>query len=232
MQRRFTSFAVAALLVAGGVSACGGSSSGSSNGVAGKSAEGIVAAAAAAVKGVTSVRVSGTITSGGTPITLDLNLVAGRGASGSMSEHGLAFKLIAIGKTLYINGSPGFWEHFGGAAAATLFKGKWLEAPLSSGDFASFSALTNAGELFTKLLGSHGALTKVAQTTVSGQKVVGVHDATKGGTLYVAVNGPAYPVEIVAAGVDQGRIVFGSFNENVSLTAPSGAINISQLHGG
>jgi hypothetical protein len=230
MRSRLLASLVSAVLVAGGVAACGGSG-GSGNGVAAKSADGIVAAAAASVKGVTAFRISGTVASGGQQITLDLSLVAGKGASGTLTENGLSFKLIAIGKTIYINGSPGFWRHFGGAAAATLFQGKWLKAPLGSGNFASLSSLTNAGELFNKLLDTHGTLKKVGQTTIAGQKVVGVRDLTKGGTLYVATNGPAYPIEIVSAGADQGHVSFGDFGQSTALTAPAGAIDISQLKG-
>lgn len=232
MRLRGVSAAICAVLVSGTVAACGSSgSSSSSNGVAAKSPEAILAAAYASVKGVKSLRIYGSLSSDGEPITLDLNLVAGEGASGSISEHGLGFKLIAIGKTIYIEGSTAFWTQYGGAAAATLFKGKWLKAPLASGSFASLSALTNANELFAKLLGSHGPLVKVAETTIAGQKVVGVRDTTKGGTLYVAVNGPAYPVEIAASGVDQGHVSFGDFNQTTSVTAPSSSIDVSQLKG-
>jgi len=58
-----------------------------------------------------------------------------------------------------------------------------------------------------------------------------VHDASKRATLYVALSGPAYPVEIDASGADHGRLVFSKFNEAVTLIPPSPVIDISQLHG-
>jgi hypothetical protein len=232
MRLRGVSAAICAVLASGAIAACGSSgASSSSNGVAAKSPEAILAATYASIKGVKSLRIYGSLSSEGLPVTLDLNLVAGEGASGSMSEHGLSFKLIAVGKTIYIQGSKAFWTQYGGAAAATLFKGRWLKASLSTGSFASLYALTNANELFAKLLGSHGPLVKVAETTIGGQKVVGVHDTTKGGTLYVAVNGPAYPVELVANGVGKGHVSFGDFNQTTSVTAPSSSIDVSQLKG-
>ncbi len=226
MRSRVAMCAGCALFVVGAISACGGSSD---NGVAAKSPAAIVGAAVEATAGVRSVHVSGSIVSGGSPIMLDLDLVAGKGGRGSMTANGLSFQLVAIGKVLYINAGPAFWRHFGGAAAAQLFKGKWLKASASSSDFASLASLTNVHGLFSKLLTSHRKLAKGATTTVNGQKVVAVNDATKKGTLYVATTGKPYPVEIMGGGAKGGQIVFDRFNESVSLTAPANSIDISQL---
>jgi hypothetical protein len=224
---RIATWLVSALLVAGMTSACG-SSSPSSNGVASKSPAAIISAAEGAITGLKSVRVAGSIVSGGSRITLDLSLVSGKGGRGQMSESGLGFQMVVLDQTVYIDGSPGFWRHFGGAAAAQLFEGKWLKAP-ASGSFASVALLTNVDKLFNQLLSSHGTLAKGATTTVDGQKVVAIKDTTKGGTLYVATTGKPYPVEIVKTGAQGGRVVFDHFNNSVSLTAPANAIDISQL---
>jgi hypothetical protein len=188
----------------------------------------IVSAAEGAITGVKSVRVSGSIVTQNTRITLDLNLVSGKGGRGQMSESGLGFQIVVLNQTAYINGSPAFWRHFGGAAAAQLFEGKWLKAP-ASGSFASVAVLTNVHDLFSQMLSSHGTLAKGATTTVDGHKVVAINDTTKGGTLYVATTGQPYPVEVVRSGSQGGRIVFGQFNVPVSLTAPANAIDLSKL---
>jgi hypothetical protein len=229
MPRRPALPILLSLLVAGVVSACGGSSTPSGNGVAAKSPDAIVSAATKAVAGLNTMHISGSVVSGGTPISLDLALVSGKGATGSMSENGLSFKLINVGKFVYINGSPGFWRHFGGSAAAQLFQGKWLKAPSTTGDFASLSSLTNLHKLLGSLLSNHGPLKKGDTSTVNGQKVVGVKDSTKGGTLYVATTGKPYPVELVKTGTDGGKVVFDRLNASVSLAAPPNSINISQL---
>jgi len=227
---RITAWLVSALFAAGAISACGGSSP-SSNGVASKSVAGIITAAGGAISGVKYVRVSGSIVSGGSRITLDLNLASGKGGRGQMSEKGLGFQIVVLDQTVYIDGSPAFWRHFGGAAAAQLFQGKWLKAP-ANGSFASVALLTNVHELFSQLLSSHGTLAKGATTTVDGQKVVAVNDTTKGATLYVATTGKPYPVEFVKTGPGGGRVMFDRFNDSVSVTAPANAIDISQLQSG
>jgi hypothetical protein len=218
-------FAVSVSLLALAMAGCGGSSD---NGVASKSPDEIVNASSNAVNGVKSVHVSGTVTSQGQPITLDLGLVAGKGGGGQMSQNGLSFKIIDLGGEVYLNGSDAFWRHVGGNAAAQLFHGKWLRAP-ATGQFASLASLTDLHTLFSKLLSNHGTLAKGATSTIAGQKVVAVNDTTKGGTLYVATTGKPYPIEISKAGSNGGRILFDRYNASVSLTAPANSIDVSKL---
>lgn len=234
MRRRVRlSIPVLALLTAVAVLAgCGGSSSSSGNGVADKSAAEIVAASKAAADSADSVHVSGSLVSGGTPITLDMDLIAGKGGRGRLSQNGLSFELIAIGNTVYIKGSSAFYKHIGGKAAAQLLEGKWLKASATSSNFASIGQLTNLRQLVDQTLTEHGALTKGSTTTINAQKVVGVTDKTKGGTLYVAATGTPYPVQISKSGSGSGTITFGRWNEAVTIAAPANAIDIAQLAAG
>jgi hypothetical protein len=231
MLRRPGPAAVSTLLALA-LAACGGgsssSSSGSSNGIASKSAGEIVSAAASAVAGVSSVHVSGKVLTGGQNVTLDLNLVNGKGGKGSMAQNGLGFQIVAVGPEIYINGSSAFWKTFGGSAAAQLLSGKWLKAP-AKGQLSSLAMLTNVQKLFNQLLSNHGNLAKGKTTTVQGQEVVAINDTTNGGTLYVATTGRAYPIEIVKSGSQGGRLVFDRFNQPVSLAPPANPIDISQL---
>jgi hypothetical protein len=210
------------------VAACGGSSGPSSNGVETKSPDGIVTAATSAVGSARSVHVAGNVMNGGSRITLDLSLVNGRGGRGSMAENGLSFQVVAVGDEVYINGTIAFWEKFAGDSAAQLLWGKWIKAP-AGGDLASLATLTDLQKLFRQMLSSHGRLAKGSIATVHGQRVITVKDITNGGTMYVATTGEAYPIEVVENGSNGGRIVFDRFNQPVTLTAPSNAIDISQL---
>ncbi len=222
------SAALLLVLVAVAIAGCGSSSS-SGNGVSSKSASEILAAGKAAAASASSVHVAGSLSSGATPITLNLDLVSGQGGRGEVSEGGLSFELIVVNDTVYIKGSPAFYSHFGGAAAAALFQGKWLRAPASSGELASLASLTNFSRLLEQTLASSGALVKGASTTVAGQPVIELRDASKSGSLYVATSGQPYPVEIVKRGAETGHISFSDWNAHVSLAAPAGAIDLSQL---
>jgi hypothetical protein len=228
IRHSIASIAVAAGLLSVALSGCGSSSSG--NGVQSKSPEAIVSAATQALKGVRSVHVYGSTTTSGKPIKLNLLLVSGKGGRGEITQNGLSFQVISTAGQVYINGSDGFWRHFGGEAAVQLFHGKWLKAP-ATGELASVADLTNLQQLFGKLLSSHGTLKKGASTTVNGQKVIALEDATQGGTLYVATTGSAYPIEVTkTTGSEGGTLNFDRYNESVSLSAPANAVNISQLH--
>jgi len=212
-------------LLAGG---CGGGSP-SGNGVASKSPDQILAATKSAASAATSVHVTGTLASHGTPITIDMSLAAGRGGKGKLSENGLSFELIVLDETIYIKGSPSFYSHFGGSAAAQLFQGKWLKAPAGQGELASLGALANHGKILDQVLASTGSLTKGSTTTLAGQPVVELTDATKSGSLYVAITGEPYPVQIVKHGSETGRVSFSEWNKPVALRAPANAIDIGAL---
>jgi hypothetical protein len=225
MHRRIAACAACSLLVACAISACGGASG---NGVASKSPDAIVSASLRAIDSAKTAHISGRVVSGSSPITLNLDLVSGTGGRGQMSEGGLSFQIEVIRHEVYINGSPAFWRHFGGAAAAQIFHGKWLKAP-ASGQFASLAQLSDLHALLGTVLSTHGSLTKTGTTTVNGQSAVGVRDTTQGGTLYVATTGQPYPLEILKSGAQGGRIVLDSFDKPISLTPPADAIDISKF---
>jgi hypothetical protein len=209
-----------------------GSSSSSGNGEASKSPSQILAAAKAAAAGAASAHVAGSIVDEGKPISLDMELVSGKGGRGRITLEGLSISLIQVGKSVYINGSSAFYRHVAGAAAAQLLQGKWLKAPASGGNFASLASLTNLGKLIDTTLASHGKLAAAGTKTINGQRAVGVSDTSKGGTLYVAATGPAYPIEIVKSGASGGKISFDRWNKPVTLSAPAGAVDLNQLQSG
>src|ERR1700758_1079174 len=114
MRRRpsLRALRVVAVLLCAALAGCGGSTSG--NGVASKPPAQILAAARAAALGARSVHVSGRIVTAGSPITLDLDLVAPRGGRGMLTDNGLGFELIQIGGNVYIKGSAAFYTHIAG----------------------------------------------------------------------------------------------------------------------
>jgi hypothetical protein len=234
MRLRPPPFACTALGVVFLVSAlagCGGSSSTSGNGISAKTPAEIVAAAKAAADEAASVHISGAI-SEGAPLSLDMQLLAGKGGRGRITQNGVSFDLVTLGGTVYIKGSPAFYRRIGGPAAAQLFQGKWLKAPATAGEFSSITALTDLRKLIDTTLATHGTLSKGATSTVNGVKAIAVNDVTKGGVLYVATTGKPYPLEIARGGANGGHIVFDRWNQAVTISPPLNAININQLRSG
>jgi hypothetical protein len=215
------------MLVLGVLAGCGGSSS---NGVASKTPSEILLTTTAAAFGAKSVHVAGALVAEGTPFTLDLDLVAGEGARGEVSEHGLSFQLIELGGTVYINGSPAFYQHFGGVPAVQLFGGRWLKAPANTGEFASLSSLTNLAGLMRSLLNVRTVKPGGAARAPGGHRAVAVRDVSTGETVYVATTGKPYPLAVVGnSSTHGGSISFDHWNAIGTLRPPANAIDIARL---
>jgi hypothetical protein len=227
---RVSAFALA--LTAALLVGCGSHSKAAKpNGEASKPALRVLADARRTATEASSFHVSGHVVSGGTPVTLDLSLARGKGATGSMSAKGLGFDLVRIGSTLYIKGSDAFYKHFAGAQIAPLLHGKWLKST-TNGRLRQLVPLTEASGLFAKISAGHGKLVNDGKTTYKGQQVVAIRDTSDNSKLYVAATGTPYPVAIVGGRKGQsGTITFGDWNEHVSLSAPKNALGISNVTG-
>jgi hypothetical protein len=220
---------LAAVLLAG----CGGGKkTAKPNGEAAKPAAEVLADTRAAATSASSAHVSGNIVSSGTVISLDLVLERGKGAKGSVSTSGLQFDLVEIGRTVYIHGSDAFYAHFAGSAIAQLLHGKWLKASTSQRRFRALAPLTSIRAIFARVSSRHGKLVSEGKTTYHGQQVVEIRDTSDDSKLYVAATGTPYPVALVGGKKNEsGTIAFDRWNASVSLTAPKGAIDISQFGG-
>ena len=218
------SAAASALLIAG----CGSSSSG--NGVASKSAQEIAKTAINAAGAAQSVHTSGTVENGGHALRLDAKVNVEKSLEGEFTQDGYSFKIIVVDGNAYLNGKGAF-EHFGNPAFTKLLNGRWLQIPASDPEFHAFSQFTHLHELF-KLPSEHPSLTKLGESTINGQKVIGVRDNSKGGVLYVATTGTAYPVAITKAVGSNQILTFGDWNATFRITAPKNSINLSELTSG
>ncbi len=218
--------ALAAVLLAG----CG-SSSQSANGIASKTPQQVVAAARSAAQDAATVHMSGSMLSAGKPIALDMELVAGKGGKGKIVVDGLGVDLIAAERAVYVSGNTALYRSIAGPAAAQVLEGRWLKVPPKSPSFAPLNSLASIEGLVDTTLTDHGDLVKAPATTVGGMPAVGVTDASKGATLYVAATGVPYPLEILKPAGGPGRIVFDRWNQPVTLKIPADPINIEQLSG-
>jgi len=226
MAKRAAIALVGLALLAG----CGGGGS-KSNGEASKGPQQVVDDAQAAALGAKGVHVSGSIVDAGQKLTIDLDLVKGKGGRGTLSEQGLTFEVVRVGDTIYIKGSDAFYKKFAGAAAAQLLHDRWLSGSATSGQLASITPLTDLAKLFKGALSSHGKLTNKGETTYKGQKAVEIFDqSADGGTLFVAGEGKPYPLAIQSPEEGKnGTVTFDKWDQTVSITAPKDAVDMSKL---
>jgi hypothetical protein len=207
---------------------CGSSSTG--DGIASKAPAEIIARAKAAADSASSVYISGTLVSKGVPVSLEMELLAGKGGRGRVAQNGLSFELVQVGGIVYIDGSAAFYRHIGGSAAAQILRGRWLKAPAGTPELAPIAALTDLDKLIDSALVSSGPLTNGGVRTVQGQKAVAIEDVSQGGTVYIAATGKPYPLEVVKDGGKGGTVVFDRWNEPVTLVAPADALDVTKLH--
>jgi hypothetical protein len=195
------------------------------SGVSGQSADQILAASIAAAKSASAVHVAGATGN----VQLDLSLVRGKGASGSIAQGANDFKIISVGQTIFLKGSAAFYRQVGGEGAAQLLRDRWLRVPATGGDFASFAELTDMDKLVDEALKPDGkTISKGAVTTVDGQRVVPLMTDRRKGTLYVLASGQPYPLALVQNG-GSGKITFDGWDKPVTLTAPTDAVDVSTL---
>lgn len=201
-------------------------------GEASKTPAQVIADIQKATAGATSVHFAGTINAPGSKIGLDLNIERGVGGAGRISENNLVFDIVRVGNKVYLRGNDAFYKQYAGASGVKLFHGKWLEFPTTSKGMSSFLLFTDIDQLFGGLLSNHGKLHNDGVKTYDGQKVVVLHDTAKGGDLYVAASGPAYPVAITPAKASAGLVTFDGWNKKFSIAVPKGAIDMTKLKPG
>jgi hypothetical protein len=216
---------------------CGSSSGGSSsspaaavdNGESAKAPEQILSDVTDAVRGAQSVHMSGSVSSDSSDVGFDVTLSA-NAAKGTLTLSGNDIKLVRVGDAAYFSGSPEFYKMVGGGdAAVSLLQGRWIKVPSSDSRFASFEQFTDKGKLFSSMLQAEGTISKAGVRTYNGQKVIVLRDSKGDGDLYIAASGKPYPVAIVTKGDKQGTVTFNGWDAPVDVSAPSDAIDLSQL---
>jgi hypothetical protein len=223
---------ISALAVAGLtavlLAACGGGDSG--NGEAAKKGPQVAADAANALEQAGAAHLTGTVTEQGRSGAVDLHL-QGPDVSGSITLGGQQVDLVSTGGKIYAKAPAAFWSSFGAPESiAGQLDGQWVIVPGEAA--SSFGTFTLKG-LADSLRKPTGATIKDAVTTapVDGQLAV-VVTQSDGSTLDVAATGAPYPLKATDKGGDSpGTLTFSDFGKKTAITAPSGALDLSNLGG-
>lgn len=218
--------AVALALVAG----CGGGSDGGSrNGIEKLSADKALAKVKSDVATVKSVHAVGRIDENGQQLSLDVHVARDRGI-GTLGLGSGQLEVRLVDGTAYVRGDEAAYTAFGASSAQVkLIANKWLKGSSSSGDLSNFSGFLDLGKLFDSLLTPDGKVETGKTTTLHGQPAFTLVDSGAGGTLYIAETGKALPLRIEKTGTGGGQVDFTDYDDPVSVSAPSGAVDLSQL---
>lgn len=195
-----------------------------------------------ALQGVTSVHLKGSGTDSGETIGVDLSFDKNNGATGSLTVNGGTMNIVATKDAVYIQADAKSYAAFGGGSvppdALAAIAGKWLKISTTDSSAASafgdLSAFTNL-KSFTEAFAPSGKLSLVpGKKTINGKTAVGLLDTgDNGGILYVEDGGDHLPLAVAPGGTASasatGEIDFIDYNKPVTVTAPAGALDISQL---
>lgn len=225
--------AVAGLGAAAVLTACGG------NDFADGSADDIAKSAKSAMGDLTSVKVSGDITSGGDQINIDLQTDKDGNCTGSIGVGAGSAELLGVDGDVWMKPDEAFWNSFAGSSAAqviSLVGDKWVVVPQ---DQDSLNQFCDIDSLLEQMLKDDDTSTysKAGTGSVDGDDVVKIDNKDKDGstsTGYVLVDDPHYLVKIEKTeGKDTGSVTFSDFDEKVDVEAPadSDVVDLNNLSG-
>ena len=190
-----------------------------------KTAAQIWADAKAAMEQARSFHVFGHDNHQGTDVTVNLSMSPGRGG-GSIQMPGVVMELVLAKGTVYIKADEKSWLKLTGSqATAELVANRWIEAPVTNADFASFAQLADSRKFIGTLTAPKGHVTKLPGTaTWDGRKTVVLKDAT-GDKLYVADTGTPYMLGAQSSG-SGGSLTFTDFGDAPMPAIPTNAISL------
>ncbi len=201
----------------------GASASPAPVGLEAASADEILAASRDALLRARSLRARGDVVSGGTTYRVDLRMVRGTGAAGTVAVDGKGLRLVRIGSTAYVRFDPAFLRAATNSEdSVRLLAGSYLKVTArTSTAFAPFAAFTDASQTFGPALAPAGTVTKGKVSTLRGRRVIDLLvDGGRGGHVFVALTGTPYPVRIVSGGKTPRRVDLDAFGAKVTLTPP------------
>lgn len=200
---------------------------------AGLSQAAVAAALQKAAASATAVHVSGSATSGGTSISLDIQLnKTPASASGTINAGGTAVPFVSVGGVTYIQFTASVLKLSGAdsdPAASALLKDKWVSSKSSVGssiatdfqDFTSYSTFTT-GMTSTGSNGMLNGATAAGTTSYHGQNVA-VYKGSDGTMAYITASGPAYLVALVNASTSEAGTLSFTWNQPMTVNAPPAA---------
>jgi len=174
----------------------------------------------------------------GKPIQFDIHFGQHQ-AAGSIVQEGLKIELINPGgQSVYFKAPDSLWQQEGGAAAVTLFHGKWVKVPANDARFSDLTKSFDKDSFVGQMMSASGSpsdadLHKVGPATVNGTPAIKYRSESDHSELYVAADGPPVIVKIVDPSSTGGALTFSEYGKAYSVTPPpdSQTVDFAKLEG-
>ncbi|TQF03363.1 hypothetical protein E6W39_15415 [Kitasatospora acidiphila] len=256
-SHRLVHSAVLCIALAGTVTACGGAKGGSSGQAAAPvsatasssvsasasatasgldpyhlSARQILHASGKVMSGLSSMHVSGTATSDGQQVTLDLSADKAKDCTGKVTVSGTgAMDVLHNSAGTWVRPDAAVWQSMAkqagvpdsGPAVAELFKGRWLTGGDADPDLQETVGMCGLISDMADSFSKDGTNAIVGDpTTIKGTPVISllVSDGGSRSTLYIATQGQPYLLRVESNDSDPGTMDLGDFNKPLDVQAP------------
>jgi hypothetical protein len=175
-----------------------------------------------------AVRLSGTVVTNGITYTLDMRLKSD-GGTGSVTSKGATFRLLRVGKHLFLKADTEFWSQQNGksgtsaadTSAAAKLDGMYVKVPTGDPAYKRFSGFTDKDVLLDGLLTLHGPLATDGHHKQSGVRTIRITAGKgAGGSLDVSLKGTPYPLLLVRAG-NAGTLRLTDWGKDFALEEPA-----------
>ena len=222
---RRTAAALTTLCAGGLLTGClglGGDPDAGTNGVGKLPPQTIEQQAKSAATSAPTVRLAGTVVSGGRTYRLDMRL-RDTGGVGEVSSKGATFQLLRVNGDLYLKAGADFYGDGGddkdSQAAAAKLNGKYVKIPPGDPSYQQFSGFTDKKTLLAELFLLDGTVTTGSHGKVGSTKTIALN-GSKGGSLDVSLKGRPYPLRYERAG-DAGTLTLTDWGAPFTLAAPA-----------
>jgi hypothetical protein len=216
--------ALASIGMAAALTACGGGDDFTE-----QSGQQIADASKKAMGDLSSVKVAGTVNTGGEEVTIDVQTNDKGDCTGSIGTGGGKAELLGAGGDIWFRPDEAFWRASAGEAADQILSAvgdKWVVVPSSADGFGQFCDIDDLlDELIKSEKEAGDKYTKKDAEDVDGDEAVPVeHTTDDEGTSvgYVLVDEPHYLVKLEKTdGDDTGKVTFSEFDEKFEAAAPA-----------
>lgn len=238
-RRRVVTAVLTGALAMAGLAACGDDGGGDS-GFTDMSVEKIKDAVLDDMNALDSLKMSGSITSGGEEMSIELSATSDGECVGTVGLKGGSAQFISGPGGTFLKGDDSFWQTIAGSQASQItdmLGEKWAKVPdTAAGEFDQFCDLDEFLKSLNEDDSDKIAAEKGDVTEVAGQDALEITDTdedTNGTThAFIAVDDPHYILKITQTGGDEpGAFEFSDFNEPVDAEAPSSDdyVDLSQV---